>query len=117
LNARDSFTLPDTQALPDLRRLSIQKVGVKDLRYPVTLRDGDGATQRTIARSSMQVGLAHNPRSHITVRVELPAGDMALQPKDDPRVGRFSVASENLESIHNLSAYAEIAGRGAARVA
>jgi GTP cyclohydrolase FolE2 len=33
----------------------------------------------------------------------------------DPRVGRFTVASENFESIHNHSAYAQIEGFGAAR--
>ena len=40
--------------------------------------------------------------------------DIALRLKRDPRVGRFRVASENFESIHNHSAYAEIAGTGAA---
>jgi GTP cyclohydrolase IB len=40
--------------------------------------------------------------------------DIALRLKRDPRIGRFRVASENFESIHNHSAYAEIAGVGAA---
>ena len=35
MNARKILRLPDTQSLPDLRRLPIQKVGVKDLRYPI----------------------------------------------------------------------------------
>jgi GTP cyclohydrolase I len=39
--------------------------------------------------------------------------DIALRLKHDPRIGRFRVASENFESIHNHSAYAEIAGTGA----
>jgi GTP cyclohydrolase I len=39
--------------------------------------------------------------------------DIALRLKRDPRIGRFRVASENFESIHNHSAYAEIAGVGA----
>jgi GTP cyclohydrolase I len=42
--------------------------------------------------------------------------DIALRLKHDPRIGRFRVASENFESIHNHSAYAEIAGTGAARL-
>ena len=41
--------------------------------------------------------------------------DIALRMQRDPRVGRFTVASENFESIHNHSAYAEIEGFGAAR--
>jgi len=40
--------------------------------------------------------------------------DIALRLKGDPRIGRFWIASENFESIHNHSAYAEIAGAGAA---
>jgi len=40
--------------------------------------------------------------------------DIALRLKRNPRIGRFTVASENFESIHNHSAYAEIEGVGAA---
>ena len=42
--------------------------------------------------------------------------DIALRLQRDPRIGRFTVSSENFESIHNHSAYAEIEGRGAARI-
>jgi GTP cyclohydrolase FolE2 len=41
--------------------------------------------------------------------------DVALALGRDPRIGRFTVASENFESIHNHSAYAEIEGAGAGR--
>ena len=41
--------------------------------------------------------------------------DIALRLMRDPRIGRFTVASENFESIHNHSAYAEIEGTGAAQ--
>jgi GTP cyclohydrolase I len=40
--------------------------------------------------------------------------DIALRMMRDPRVGRFTVSSENFESIHNHSAYAEVEGMGAA---
>jgi GTP cyclohydrolase IB len=40
--------------------------------------------------------------------------DMALRLAQDPRIGAYSVASENFESIHNHSAYAEITGFGKA---
>jgi GTP cyclohydrolase I len=46
--------------------------------------------------------------------VEALVRDIALRMKRDPRVGRFTVASENFESIHNHSAYAEVEGVGAA---
>jgi GTP cyclohydrolase IB len=269
LNAPEKFLLPDTQSLPDLRQLPIQKVGVKGLKYPVALRTPDGI-QHTVAEFSMYVGLphdvkgthmsrfveileqprapldlagfralframlgrldaatghlemrftyfirkaapvsgveslldysaawiadatkpgrtrlavelaapvtslcpcskkisdygAHNQRSHITIRADVAVGeialeelaraaedeascevygllkrpdekwvteraydnpkfvedlvrDIALRMKRDPRVGRFSVTSENFESIHNHSAFAEITGTGSALI-
>jgi GTP cyclohydrolase I len=36
--------LPDIQASPDHRRLAIQQVGVKGLRYPLSLLDAAGET-------------------------------------------------------------------------
>ena len=42
--------------------------------------------------------------------------DIALRLSHDSRIGRFAVASENFESIHNHSAYAEITGGGAALI-
>jgi len=42
--------------------------------------------------------------------------DIALRLQRDPRIRHFQVASENFESIHNHSAYAEIAGVGAGLV-
>ncbi len=268
MNAPEKFFLPDTQALPDLRRMAIQRVGIKGLRYPVALRTAAGDVQHTVADFAMYVGLphdvkgthmsrfvealealdgpldipglralsaamltrlgatsgrltlafpyfirkaapvsgveslldyqaqlqvdtavdggarvtvtltapvtslcpcskkisdygAHNQRSHITVSAEITLGtltleelalvaeeeascqvygllkrpdekwvteraydnpkfvedlvrDIALRMQHDPRVGRFTVASENFESIHNHSAYAQIEGFGAA---
>ena len=270
MNAPDRFVLPDTQALPDVRQLPIQKVGIKGLRYPIRLRAAGGDVQHTVAEFAMYVGLphdvkgthmsrfvetletsrepldlaglrqmfrqmlvrleadaghlqisfpyfirkaapvsgveslldyqaeltvaqeangparvtvamtapvtslcpcskkiadygAHNQRSHLTLRADVAVGelsleelasiaeeeascavygllkrpdekwvteraydnpkfvedlvrDIALRLQRDPRVGRFTVASENFESIHNHSAYAEIEGRGAALI-
>jgi GTP cyclohydrolase I len=268
MNAPEMLLLPDTQALPDLRRMPIQKVGVKGLRYPVAIRGRDGDAQPTTATFTMTVGLphdvkgthmsrfveilerprpafdlagframldamlerleadegaiemrfpyfirkaapmsgveslldydaawtvaraggrtrltvaitapvtslcpcsksiseygAHNQRSHITIEAEVTVGELTLEelarvaedeascevfgllkrpdekwvteraydnPKfvedlvrdialalaRDPRIGRYTVASENFESIHNHSAYAEIEGTGAGR--
>ena len=268
MNAPEKFVLPDTQALPDARQMPIQKVGVKGLRYPLSLRTASGDVQHTVAEFAMHVGLphdvkgthmsrfvetleawsepldlralrrmyaqmlarlqavsghveiafpyfirkaapvsgveslldyqaklviandvggpvrvtmsitapvtslcpcskkmsdygAHNQRSHLTLRADVAVGEMtfeelarlaeeeascavygllkrpdekwvteraydnpkfvedlvrdiALRLQRDPRVARFTVASENFESIHNHSAYAEIEGRGAA---
>ena len=52
----DVLHIPDTQSAPDARHLAIQRVGVKDVRYPLTLRVA-GAVQQTAARWSLDVAL------------------------------------------------------------
>jgi GTP cyclohydrolase I len=71
MNAPEKFALPDTQALPDLRRMPIQKVGIKGLCYPVTLNSAASGVQHTIAEFSMCVGLAHDVKgTHMSRFVE-----------------------------------------------
>ena len=53
-------TLPDVQGSPDSRRIAIDKVGVKGIRYPITLRcPKTGGEKHTVATVSMYVGLPH----------------------------------------------------------
>jgi MptA/FolE2 family GTP cyclohydrolase len=57
VNTRDKTSmLPDIQSQADARGLPIQAVGVKGLRYPVTIRS-DGKDQPTVAEFRMTVGL------------------------------------------------------------
>jgi GTP cyclohydrolase I len=37
----DLTAIPDVQSTPDTRRIAIQRVGVKGVRYPVSIRSGD----------------------------------------------------------------------------
>lgn len=60
MNAPARFFLPDTQSLPDPRRLAIQRVGIRGLRYPVTIATADGRGQPTVAEFTMTVGLPHD---------------------------------------------------------
>ena len=53
--------LPDVQASGDARRVAIDRVGVSGVRYPVTVRDGDGV-QHTVATLSLLVELPHHQR-------------------------------------------------------
>ncbi len=53
---KDTLHIPDTQSERDERHLAIQRVGVKDVRYPLTLRTGK-ATQPTIGMWDMAVAL------------------------------------------------------------
>ena len=52
----DALHIPDTQSAPDARHLMIQRVGVKDVRYPLQLRVA-GAVQSTSALWSLDVAL------------------------------------------------------------
>ena len=71
MNAPERIILPDTRALLDLRRLPIHKVGIKRLRYPITLAGAALETQHTIVEFSMFVGLAHDVKgTHMSRFVE-----------------------------------------------
>ncbi len=51
--------MPDMQASRDLRRVAIDRVGVKDVTYPIRLRQRDGGEQTTVATINMYVSLPH----------------------------------------------------------
>jgi GTP cyclohydrolase I len=51
--------MPDVQASPDARNVAIDRVGVKDITYPIRLRTRDGGEQTTVATVSMYVALPH----------------------------------------------------------
>jgi GTP cyclohydrolase I len=55
-NLTDALHIPDTQSAPDGRHLAIQRVGVKDVRYPLQLLVA-GAVQSTAALWSLDVAL------------------------------------------------------------
>ena len=55
-NLTDVLHIPDTQSAPDERHLAIQRVGVKDVRYPLQLSVA-GAVQHTAALWSLDVAL------------------------------------------------------------
>ena len=55
-NLKDALHIPDTQSEPDLRRLAIQRVGIKDVRYPLQLRIGS-AVLATVAQWDLDVAL------------------------------------------------------------
>ena len=55
-NLTDALHIPDTQSARDHRHLAIQRVGVKDLRYPITLRVA-GVAQSCAATWALDVAL------------------------------------------------------------
>jgi GTP cyclohydrolase FolE2 len=72
MNTRDpNFSLPDIQSEPDLRELRIEAVGIKGVRYPMTIGAG-AAGQATVASFSMTVGLAAQVKgTHMSRFIEL----------------------------------------------
>jgi GTP cyclohydrolase I len=55
-NLTDALHIPDTQSSRDDRRVAIQRVGVKDVRYPLTIQVA-GAAQATAALWDLDVAL------------------------------------------------------------
>lgn len=63
--------LPDTQNEADHREIPIDRVGVKELRYPVTFQAADGSLQPVTAKFEMTVDLpAHLKGTHMSRFVE-----------------------------------------------
>ncbi|MEJ2107641.1 MAG: GTP cyclohydrolase FolE2 [Acidiferrobacteraceae bacterium] len=64
--------IADVQNAPDTRRIPIDKVGIKDIRHPVRVKDRSQGEQHTIARFNMYVGLPHNFKgTHMSRFVEI----------------------------------------------
>jgi GTP cyclohydrolase I len=63
--------LTDTQSQPDTRQLPIDRVGVKNLRYPIQVRDKARSLQSTIATVTLTVDLPdHYKGTHMSRFIE-----------------------------------------------
>lgn len=64
--------IADVQGSRDTRRIPINKVGIKDIRHPVRVRDRSDGEQHTIANFNMYVNLPHNFKgTHMSRFVEI----------------------------------------------
>ncbi len=52
--------IPDVQGSEDVRNIAINKVGIKDIRHPVVMRDRSDGIQHTVANFNMYVYLPHH---------------------------------------------------------
>ena len=95
----------DIQSQPDFRKIPIDKVGIKNLRYPITVRDRRDGFQHTIANINMFVDLPHdNKGTHMSRFVELLH---LLRP--DVSLEKFSVILENMKKhLNAASAHLEM---------
>ncbi len=97
--------MKDIQSQPDFRKIPIDKVGIKNLRYPITVRDRRDGFQHTIAAINMFVDLPHdNKGTHMSRFVELLH---LLRP--DVSLEKFSVILENMKRhLNAASAHLEM---------
>ncbi|UCC13702.1 MAG: GTP cyclohydrolase I FolE2 [Gammaproteobacteria bacterium] len=64
--------IEDVQGSADLRRIPINKVGIKDIYHPVRVRDRNGGEQQTVANFNMYVNLPHDFKgTHMSRFVEI----------------------------------------------
>src|SRR5512136_246755 len=62
----------DVQAGPDYRGMPIEQVGIRTIRYPITVRDRSAERQHTVASVSLSVNLPHTYRgTHMSRFVEV----------------------------------------------
>lgn len=66
------FTMRDIQNERDYRNIPIDKVGIKNLRYPIAVLDRKNGYQHTVASINMYVDLPHkNKGTHMSRFVEI----------------------------------------------
>jgi GTP cyclohydrolase I len=79
--------IPDVQSGPDGRRLAIDQVGIKGLRFPLTFADRDGVAQATVANCNVYVALAEDRKgTHMSRLV------MLLEERAGPGAAPLSIA-------------------------
>ena len=66
------MSMPDMQNAPDGRNIAIDKVGVKDISYPIVVQDKNRERQSTVARINMYVDLPHHFKgTHMSRFIEI----------------------------------------------
>jgi GTP cyclohydrolase I len=67
-----AFVMPDVQSTPDTRQIPIQRVGVKGVRHPLTVRTQSGEVQPTVGTWDLDVHLpAEQKGTHMSRFVAL----------------------------------------------
>src|SRR3954466_10543209 len=69
---RSKPAVEDVQGRADTRQIAIDRVGIKDIRHPVRVKDRTAGEQHTIATFNMYVNLPHNFKgTHMSRFVEI----------------------------------------------
>lgn len=68
----ESAAMPDVQSARDSREIAIDRVGVKAVRYPITLLEPNGGRQHTVAQINLYVSLPkHKKGTHMSRFLEI----------------------------------------------
>lgn len=96
--------LKDVQSRRDRRKVPIQKAGIKDLKYPISVLDRENRVQHTVAEVCMYVDLPHQFKgTHMSRFVEIlneSHGNISLHNIStilQTMVRRFASTTANLE--------------------
>jgi len=97
--------MKDIQNLQDTRNIPIDKVGIKNLKYPITVLDREKRVQQTVASINMYVDLPHDSKgTHMSRFVEMLH---ALRP--EVSLKSFSTILEQMKSdLNAASAHIEM---------
>ena len=92
----------DVQNLPDFRNIEIDKVGVKNVKYPIVVLDKANGFQHTIATINMYVSLPHNYKgTHMSRFLEiLHENKNMINMKNFPHILKEMKERLNAQSAH-----------------
>lgn len=104
-NKENKSALPDTQSQADKREIPINKVGVKNLKYPIALKDKENEIQHTIATISMTVDLPmHFKGTHMSRFVEILQNEKREMHIDSV----YNILEEMQKKLHATTAHMEL---------
>lgn len=100
---QNNQTMPDVQASSDHRNVAIDKVGVKEVVYPMKLAQRGGGDQSTVATINMYVALPKEKKgTHMSRFLEVlnEHGCQAFSPSDIPAITRKIKERLNAQEAH-----------------
>ncbi|MFA5404695.1 MAG: GTP cyclohydrolase FolE2 [Ignavibacteria bacterium] len=102
---QNKSVLPDTQNQIDLREVPINKVGVKNLKYPIALKDKEKEVQHTIATIAMTVDLPmHFKGTHMSRFVEI----LQNKQREIHIDSIYNILEEMQKKLHATAAHIEM---------
>jgi GTP cyclohydrolase IB len=97
--------LPDTQNQADKREIPINKVGVKNLKYPIVLKDKEKELQHTISTIAMTVDLPmHFKGTHMSRFVEI----LQNKQREIHIDSVYNILEEMQKKLHATTAHIEM---------